>query len=1632
MDDHPDTAMEQDMEDEEEEEDLPDPSKLPPLQEKVDKPLADLLPERYANMDVRTFFPAFRPNQVLCFSKLFGPGKASSLPQIWRGVKKRRKQKQEGEAAGGEAQDSKPPEPQEVPSDIWEEDETSRYLRPLQAPAAQPEVSATAEVHPSVSSWRFGPARMWYDMLNVPENGEGFDYGFKLKELVVQNQNFQDDLPDDSYLMITQHSWEDDIIWDSDELKHKNQLEHSTKAGWVPSSLNRTASAFSQQVKNTNLSYKAAPGGSKQLLPNEMEGASEEKEDTWYSIFPVENQDLVYGAWEDDVIWDAQSMPFIPEPRVPTLDINDENMVHTIPDDPDPKTKTTNEPAVKEKRDPFKKSRMLLGKTGIIQEPEPPSPPPPQTVEKDQLNISNDEFYNLKMAQDSALKPNVGGNLIQHSIPAIELLRPFFPTHLTLNKLINFHRYPLKKFSHGPLSALGPHGVIPLVKHIRKKAKIREQERAASGGGEMFFMRTPEDLTGKDGELILAEFSEEHPPLIMQVGMATKIKNYYKRKPGKDVGAPEYKYGEIAYAHTSPFLGSLAPGQSLQAFENNLFRAPIYQHEMPDTDFLIIRTRQHFYIREIEHIFTIGQELPLFEVPGPNSKKANNFVRDFLQVFIYRLFWKSKDVPRRIKMEDIKKAFPSHSESSIRKRLKLCADFRRTGMDSNWWVLKSEFRLPTEDEIRAMVSPEQCVAYYSMLAAEQRLKMAGYGEKSFFAPEDENEEEMQMKMEDEVKAAPWNTTRAFISAMKGKCLLQLTGVADPTGCGEGFSYVRVPNKPQQSKEDGGSQAPVKKTVTGTDADLRRLSLSNAKSLLKKFGVPDDEIKKLSRWEVIDVVRTLSTEQAKAGEDAMSKFARGNRFSLAEHQERYKEECQRIFNLQNKVLASTEILSTDEDTTSDDDSDIEELGKNIEKMLANKKTSTQICHEQEEVERKELQKLIMGDENLEKKKKDNEKNKEKDDDAASLGSNSAGKVLEITRTFKNSDGNEFIRREVVRKPGVIATYLRIRNTKDPNYIKQFASELDDTQKEEFRKERRRLQEQLRRLKRNAAKDKSPVVKKKPKKEQPLLKLKCGACGIVGHMRTNKTCPLYQIAPPVQVAMTEEQEEEEERAAIMDDGLVKVDETKVVLSKSLVKWADALRRKSLLLKIPKEAMKKKKSDQLCDYLKKPHQGTNRRRTDPLVTLSSILETILNELRELPDTAVFCVPVNSKSMPEYYNVVTHPMDLQTMREKLHQKYYRNREDFLGDIHQIVKNSTLYNGPKNIYTMAAEQMLKHCIQQFEEKEDKLMRLEKAINPLLDENDRVVISYIFESIVNERLKAIPESWPFHKPVNKKAVKDYYNVIKNPIDLETVLKNIKEHKYLNRKEFLADIELLHANSSKFNGAESRFTQKSKEILDACKEALQEMDGRLSAVEHSIKETQEAALDAFESDSMTATQEEGGLMEYGKEEEEEPTFLMETEEIDVGQEEYEEEEEDYQMQSEEGLLAKDLQMSDAEEDPTMDDSNDEMVVDEEPKELIQYRDEEDASEMIDENYDPSDFLRNFSQQQHQQEYGEQDTIEDDLKVSDNENEAASSSDHEGLWHAEFGIARELGICWTRAWKAQHPISYWWEDFKRKRK
>jgi hypothetical protein len=55
----------------------------------------------------------------------------------------------------------------------------------------------------------------------------------------------------------------------------------------------------------------------------------------------------------------------------------------------------------------------------------------------------------------------------------MELQRPFFPTFNSKESLRHFHRPLLKRVTHGKLSVPGPHPVSGLLKHIKKKAKVK-------------------------------------------------------------------------------------------------------------------------------------------------------------------------------------------------------------------------------------------------------------------------------------------------------------------------------------------------------------------------------------------------------------------------------------------------------------------------------------------------------------------------------------------------------------------------------------------------------------------------------------------------------------------------------------------------------------------------------------------------------------------------------------------------------------------------------------------------------------------------------------------------------------------------------------------------------------------------------------------------------------------------------------------------------------------------------------------------------------------------------------------------------------------------------------------------------
>lgn len=59
-------------------------------------------------------------------------------------------------------------------------------------------------------------------------------------------------------------------------------------------------------------------------------------------------------------------------------------------------------------------------------------------------------------------------------------------------------------------------------------------------------------------------------------------------------------------------------------------------------------------------------------------------------------------------------------------------------------------------------------------------------------------------------------------------------------------------------------------------------------------------------------------------------------------------------------------------------------------------------------------------------------------------------------------------------------------------------------------------------------------------------------------------------------------------------------------------------------------------------------------------------------------------------------------------------------------------------------------------------------------------------------------SYPFLSRVRKSDAPDYYDIIKNPIDLSVMTKKIKRHEYNSKMEFQEDLDLMFSNCRKYN------------------------------------------------------------------------------------------------------------------------------------------------------------------------------------------------------------------------------------------
>jgi histone acetyltransferase len=73
-------------------------------------------------------------------------------------------------------------------------------------------------------------------------------------------------------------------------------------------------------------------------------------------------------------------------------------------------------------------------------------------------------------------------------------------------------------------------------------------------------------------------------------------------------------------------------------------------------------------------------------------------------------------------------------------------------------------------------------------------------------------------------------------------------------------------------------------------------------------------------------------------------------------------------------------------------------------------------------------------------------------------------------------------------------------------------------------------------------------------------------------------------------------------------------------------------------------------------------------------------------------------------------------------------------------------------------------------------------------------------------LQSHPSSWPFWQPVSKDDVNDYYEVIKESMDLSTMEARLEAEQYMTPEDFITDAQLIFDNCRQFNGENSLYVK----------------------------------------------------------------------------------------------------------------------------------------------------------------------------------------------------------------------------------
>jgi len=200
---------------------------------------------------------------------------------------------------------------------------------------------------------------------------------------------------------------------------------------------------------------------------------------------------------------------------------------------------------------------------------------------------------------------------------------------------------------------------------------------------------------------------------------------------------------------------------------------------------------------------------------------------------------------------------------------------------------------------------------------------------------------------------------------------------------------------------------------------------------------------------------------------------------------------------------------------------------------------------------------------------------------------------------------------------------------------------------------------------------------------------------------------------------------------------------------------------------------------------------------ILYNAILHWTNNE--NIQPIGVFMEKPNKRDYPDYYEIISEPIDMNMIQEKIKEGLYRGEEELIADMKLMFSNCRQYNEEGSSIYEDANLLERVLLTKAREMGILQGRGKKRKGARLGEQ----IKLLYDTLKDYRdAKGRQLSLIFLKLPNKHDYPDYYEIIKRPIDLEEISHKIRTGSYDTLEDALADVTLVFDNACKYNEPDS--------------------------------------------------------------------------------------------------------------------------------------------------------------------------------------------------------------------------------------